>query len=69
MLVLTRRLGETIVIDGQIRVTIVEICGNQILLGVEAPPEIGVDLGEAHARHAPLERIDYRFEHAMEAPQ
>ena len=37
MLVLSRKLGETIVIDGNIRVTVVAIRGNQIRLGIEAP--------------------------------
>ena len=37
MLVLSRQENETIVIDGEIIVTIVEIRGNQIRLGIEAP--------------------------------
>jgi len=48
MLVLTRRLGETIVIDGNITVEVVEIDGNRIKLGVTAPREVRVDRKEIH---------------------
>jgi carbon storage regulator len=42
MLVLSRKFNESIVIDGRIKITIVEIRGTQIRLGIEAPKEIGV---------------------------
>jgi carbon storage regulator len=42
MLVLSRCKNEAIVIDGQIKVTVVEIKGDKIRLGIEAPREIGV---------------------------
>jgi carbon storage regulator len=42
MLVLSRRFNESIVIDGGIRITVVEIRGHQIRLGIEAPKEVGV---------------------------
>jgi carbon storage regulator len=42
MLVLSRKFNESIVIDGGIRITVVEICGNRIRLGIEAPKEVGV---------------------------
>ena len=42
MLVLTRKLGEGIVIDDQITVTVLEVQGNQIRLGIEAPKEIPI---------------------------
>jgi carbon storage regulator len=50
MLVLSRRLGEEIVIDGHIRVTVVEVRGNQVRLGITAPPSVGVDRAEVHER-------------------
>jgi carbon storage regulator len=40
MLVLTRKLGEKIMIDGHIIVTVVRIDHNQIRLGIEAPPDV-----------------------------
>ena len=42
MLVLTRKNGERIIIDGQIEITVVEVRGNQVRLGVQAPREVTV---------------------------
>ena len=42
MLVLTRKPGERIVIDEDITVTVLEVQGNRIRLGIEAPKEIPV---------------------------
>jgi carbon storage regulator len=50
MLVLSRKLGEQIVIDGNIRVTVVSIKGNQVRLGIEAPPSVMVDRSEVRER-------------------
>jgi len=55
MLVLTRRPGEQIVIDGNIRVTVVSVKGDRVRIGIEAPPTVLVDREEIHARrqHSP----------------
>ncbi len=55
MLVLTRRPGEEIVIDGNIRVTVVSVKGDRIRIGIEAPPSVVVDRQEIHERrqHSP----------------
>jgi carbon storage regulator len=50
MLVLSRRIGEQIVIADDIRVTVVGIKGNQIKLGVIAPPWVTVDRQEVALR-------------------
>lgn len=50
MLVLTRHIGEQIVIDGQIVVTVVAIEGNKIRLGIKAPKSVRVDRAEVHHR-------------------
>lgn len=42
MLVLTRKSGETILIDDRIEVTVIEVRGNQIRLGITAPKEVSV---------------------------
>ena len=42
MLILTRMVGETIVIDGGIKVTVMDVQGNQIRLGIDAPKEVKV---------------------------
>jgi carbon storage regulator len=50
MLVLTRNLNETIVIDGRIRVTVLAAKGNKIRLGISAPTDVRVDREEVHTR-------------------
>ena len=50
MLVLTRKAGESIVIGNQVRITILEIQGRQIRLGIEAPGDISVHRGEVYER-------------------
>jgi carbon storage regulator len=40
MLVLTRRIGEEILIDGDIHVTVVAVKGNQVRLGITAPSSV-----------------------------
>lgn len=46
MLILTRKSGEDIFVDGDIRVVIKEIRGRQVRVGIEAPPEVSVYRGE-----------------------
>jgi carbon storage regulator CsrA len=50
MLVLTRRVGEAIVIGGTIRVTLVVIKGDRVRLGISAPASVPVDRSEVHER-------------------
>jgi carbon storage regulator CsrA len=50
MLVLTRRIGQQIVIDGVISVTVVAVRGDKARLGISAPPSICVDRAEVHER-------------------
>lgn len=50
MLVLTRKTGESIVIGNHVRVTVLEMQGRQIRLGIEAPSEIPVHRGEVYER-------------------
>jgi len=50
MLVLTRHAGETIVIEGDIRVTVVSVHGDRVRIGIDAPPEVQVDRQEVHER-------------------
>jgi carbon storage regulator len=50
MLVLSRRLNETIVIAGRVRVTVLAITPSRIELGVEAPLQVTVDREEIHLR-------------------
>jgi carbon storage regulator CsrA len=50
MLVLTRRIGEEIVIGDNIRVVVLRAKGDRIQIGVQAPPAIAVDRAEIHER-------------------
>lgn len=50
MLVLTRRVGEGIVIAGDIQVTVEAIHGNRVRLGIAAPQSIRVDRREVAVR-------------------
>jgi carbon storage regulator len=50
MLVLTRRLGESIVIDHDVRVTVLEVKGDRVRIGIAAPPQVVVDRQEVHER-------------------
>ncbi len=54
MLVLTRRIGEVIVIDSAIRVTVVSVRGNSVRLEVAAPAFVDVDRLEIHGRRLGL---------------
>jgi len=55
MLVLSRKLGEKIVIGDNIVVTVVKIDRNQIRIGIEAPPDVPVYREEILPERAPSE--------------
>ncbi|MDD6178018.1 MAG: carbon storage regulator CsrA [Succinivibrionaceae bacterium] len=46
MLILSRRIGETLVVGDNVKITILSVKGNQIRIGVEAPKEISIKRGE-----------------------
>ncbi len=46
MLILTRKLGESIIIDDNIKVTVVDINNQQIKLGIDAPKHITINREE-----------------------
>lgn len=50
MLILTRRLGETIMIGDQVSITVLGVKGNQVKLGVNAPEEISVHREEIYQK-------------------
>jgi carbon storage regulator len=50
VLILTRKLGEGIIIGTEVVVRVVEIKGTQVKLGIDAPPQTSVHREEVHRR-------------------
>ena len=50
MLILTRRVGETVMIGDEVTVTVLRVKGNQVRLGVNAPKSISVQREEIFHR-------------------
>jgi carbon storage regulator len=56
MLVLSRKNGESIVIDGAIKVHVIEVKSNVVRLGIEAPKEVAIHRSELYERIRKNER-------------
>lgn len=50
MLILTRRIGETVMIGDEVSITVLGVKGNQVRLGVNAPREVAVHREEIYSR-------------------
>jgi carbon storage regulator len=50
MLILTRRVGEKLIIDENVTVTVVGVKGAQVRVGIEAPRDVRVNREEIHQR-------------------
>ena len=51
MLILTRRVGETLMIGDEVTVTVLGVKGNQVRIGVKAPKDVSVHRVEIYERN------------------
>lgn len=58
MLILTRRVGETLMIGDEVSVTVLGVKGNQIRIGVNAPKEVSVHREEIYDRIRKEQEVD-----------
>lgn len=62
MLVLSRKVGEKLVIDGNITVEVVKIQGNRISLGIVAPSNVKILRDELNHPKEKVEKVEFVIE-------
>lgn len=58
MLILTRRVGETLMIGDDVTVTVLGVKGNQVRIGVSAPKDVPVHREEIYERIRKEKEVD-----------
>ena len=59
MLILTRRVGDTLMIDDDVTVTVLGVKGNQVRIGVNAPKEVSVHREEIYQKIQQEKDVDH----------
>ena len=65
MLVLSRKVGEKLVIDGNITVEVVKIQGNRITLGIQAPSDVKILRGELNQKQPKTDSMEIFVEDGL----
>jgi carbon storage regulator len=60
MLIVTRRVGESVMIGDDVTVTILGVKGNQIRVGIDAPKEVAVHREEIYERIRAESKEDFK---------
>lgn len=69
MLILTRRVGETVMIGNDVTVTILGVKGNQVRVGINAPKNVAVHREEIYERIKREQQGDPQGEHRNESAE
>lgn len=67
MLILTRKPGESVIIEDSVRITVLEVRGSQVKLGIQAPPEVRVNREEVLERQRAEEGLPPALDPPLEA--
>lgn len=68
MLILTRRVGETLMIGDDVTVTVLGVKGNQVRIGVNAPKDVSVHREEIYERIKKEQQLQQQSLTAVETP-